>query len=187
MMTYITQWDHALFVLINQRWAASWLDPVMIFASHKLSWLPLYVIIIYLLWKKHGMKRSLVMVFLLLLAFGISDSFSSRFMKPVFQRKRPFLIESLHARLPDGPAHSRYGFVSSHAANFFAITTLSILFLGYGRRAYLILHGIAALVAYSRVYLGVHFPADVFAGAVIGALVAYLLAFLYRRYIAVKL
>lgn len=187
MIEWVTRIDHALFVLINQRWAAPWLDPVMIAASHKYTWIPLYMLLIWLLYRQYGTRKAAVMTLLLVLAFGISDSFSSRLMKPVFKRKRPFLVESLNARLPDGPAHSRYGFVSSHSANFFAITTLAVLLLGRSRRKFLLFHGIAVLVAWSRVYLGVHFPADVAAGAALGALVAYLLAMIYRRWLEPKL
>lgn len=187
MIEWITRIDHALFVLINQRWVAPWLDPVMAAASHKYTWIPFYILLIWLLYRQHGARKTVVMTLLLVLAFGISDSFSSRVMKPRFKRKRPFLVESLHARLPDGPAHSRYGFVSSHSANFFAITVLAILLLGKSRREFFLFLGIPGLVAWSRVYLGVHFPADVAAGAALGALVAYLLAMIYRRWLEPKL
>jgi undecaprenyl-diphosphatase len=102
-------------------------------------------------------------------------------MKPVFKRKRPFLHEHLNARLPDGPAGSRYGFVSSHSANFFAMLLISGLFLEYKKTKLAFWMLLAALVAYSRVYLGVHFPSDVFAGGLIGIAVALGLHYLFRK------
>jgi len=181
MIAFLQTIDDFLFVLINQTLSATWLDPVMHVLSGKYEWIPLYVFIVYQLFRKYAPLKALMMVALVVAAFGIADSFSSRVMKPVFKRKRPFLHEHLNARLPDGPAGSRYGFVSSHSANFFAMLLLSGLFLEYKKIKLAFWMLLAALVAYSRVYLGVHFPSDVFAGGLIGIAVALGLYYLFRK------
>ena len=177
---WLEQTDARLFTLINRDLAASWADPVMHLASHHWFWVPLYAWLVFQFWKRFG-RRAWLPVLLAFTAFGLSDSISSRVFKPGFKRERPFLNEHLQARLPEGPAGSKYGFVSSHAANVFAIYTLSLLMLGYRKGKAAVLLAVAGLVAYSRVYLGVHYPMDVLAGGLFGAAVAYGLFAAFRK------
>lgn len=166
--------DEQLFVLINQKLSASYLDGIMSLASHHYFWIPVYALLVWWMWKRYQGLTWLPLLSVLLV-FGFSDSFSSRVLKPGVARERPFLNEKLHARLPNGPAGSKHGFVSSHAANTFGIYTFSSLALGFRRRKWIIFLGIAALVSYSRVYLGVHYPGDVLGGAVLGIMTAWLI------------
>ncbi|MEY4002554.1 MAG: hypothetical protein RIT07_596 [Bacteroidota bacterium] len=191
------QLDAALFKLINRTLSAEWMDGWMIFCSSKYGWLPLYGLLIYLLFRHQSWKPGAVSVLLLVAAFGISDSFTSRVVKPYFQRQRPYMVESNLARLPEISAEEKsrfiqdnsnnYGFVSSHASNFFAVMLLASLLLNLkGYRKFILLL-IASLVAYSRVYLGKHYPLDVVCGGLLGCLIAIGLFVLYRRWILPKL
>jgi undecaprenyl-diphosphatase len=174
--------DARLFRWINHDLSADWLDLIMYLASHHWFWLPVYFWLAYLFVRRYG-RRSWLPLLLALSAFALADSISSRIIKPGFKRERPFLNQQLQARLPYGPAGSKYGFVSSHAANVFAVYTLSVLMLGFRRGKAALLLGIAGLVAYSRVYLGVHYPMDVLCGGLFGALIAYGLFALFRKYL----
>lgn len=165
--------DEHLFVLINQQLSTRWLDGIMSLASHHYFWIPVYALLVWLMWRQYQ-KRIWLPLLSILLVFGFADSFSSRVLKPGVARERPFLNQKLNARLPDGPAGSKYGFVSSHAANTFGIYTFAALALGFKRRKWMVFLGIAALVSYSRVYLGVHYPGDVLFGALLGVLSAWL-------------
>ena len=191
------QWDVALFKLINQTLSATWLDGLMIFCSSKYGWLPLYGLLIFLFFRNQPWKTGLARVLLMVAAFGISDSFTSKVMKPLFKRQRPYTIEENNARLPLVAAEKHaqfisdnqknYGFVSSHSANFFAIMLLASWLLGFsGFRKYALVF-IAALVAYSRVYLGVHYPLDVMCGCMVGCGIAMGLFFIYHRWILPRL
>src|SRR5688572_4743116 len=128
MMETIQAWDDSLFIWVNQVAVAEWLDPVMIALSHKWTWIPVYLFIVFAFYRKFGI-RVWIPVLLTILAFGLADSISTRLLKQQVKRQRPFLHQELHARLPDGPAGSKYGFVSSHAANMFALATMLVLLM----------------------------------------------------------
>ena len=166
MLFVLDFFDRDLFVLINQRWASPALDPMMIFLSSKWAFVPLYAVFIGLFWRKFGVK-CWVPILLTVASFGLADSISSKICKPMFARVRPAWESSLNPRLPDGPPGSRFGFVSSHSANSFAVFSTAMMLLGLGRRWRLGLMYLASAIAYSRVYLGVHYVGDVFFGALL--------------------
>ncbi len=184
-MSQLQAADETLFVFINQKLSAPWLDGIMSLASHHYFWIPVYALLVWWMWKRYQQRTWLPLVSIILV-FGISDSFSSRVLKPGIARERPFLNEKLNARLPDGPAGSKHGFVSSHASNTFGIYTFAALALGFSLRRWWIFMGIAALVAYSRVYLGVHYPGDVLCGAFLGIIIAQL-AYRGMRFVEARL
>lgn len=196
-MTRIEQLDAWLFEAVNSGFTPGWLDNVMVFASSKYGWTPLYVFLVVLFFVKFPVKKAVVCILLLVAAFGISDSFTSRVIKPFFKRPRPYTIESLHVRLPlikNGNKaqfvqdnRRNYGFVSSHSSNLFALATLSVLLLGWKGRGRMAMYTIAVLVALSRVYLGVHYPGDVIAGALVGTGIALAVAYAYRKLLEPKL
>ncbi|MFN4784956.1 MAG: phosphatase PAP2 family protein [Bacteroidota bacterium] len=186
MLFVLDFFDRDLFVLINQRWASPALDPMMIFLSSKWAFVPLYAVFIWLFWRKFGVK-CWVPILLTVASFGLADSISSKICKPMFARVRPAWESSLNPRLPDGPPGSRFGFVSSHSANSFAVFSTAMMLLGLGRRWRLGLMYLATAIAYSRVYLGVHYVGDVFFGALLGLGIAYGLLWLYRNQLSPRM
>lgn len=176
MIESLVNFDHAIFIAINQTFSSHWLDGLMHVFSSKLAMLPIYLISIYQFVKIYK-RKFWVPVILCLIAVGLSDSISSKICKPLFKRTRPAFCASMNPRLPDGIPGSQYGFVSSHAANSFAVYPLFVaLIFGLNnlavRRKWMIMaFALATLVAYSRVYNGVHWPADVIGGALLGYLI----------------
>lgn len=185
MLFVLDFFDRDLFILINQKWASTSLDPMMIFLSSKWAFVPLYILFLGLFIKQFG-KKFWIPILLTIASFGLADSISSRICKPLFARVRPAWETSLNPRLPNGLPGSKYGFVSSHSANAFAVFTTAMLLLGLGRRARLALMYLACSIAYSRVYLGVHYFGDVFFGALLGLGVAYLMLRIYRNWVLTK-
>ena len=164
--------DSRLFLFLNGH-HAGWLDTVMVSITEMWPWIPIYILLAYFVIKQYG-RKSLWIFLAVGLVILCSDQLSAHVCKPVFHRLRPCFNPELEGmvHLPKGLPGGRYGFVSSHAANTFAVATFLTAAL---RKSY---HSIgwwlfawALVSSYSRIYIGVHYPGDVLAGAVLGMLV----------------
>ena len=162
-------------------------DFIMYWSSNKYIWIALYVFLLFLLYKNH--KNRTIIIFLLAISLiTISDQITSGLIKNLVKRPRPSheatLADSIH--LVNDYRGGDYGFPSSHASNSFSIAVFIFLLLNksYPWIKY-VLFPYAILVSYSRIYLGVHYPGDVFFGMIIGALLGYL-SFSFWKYIYEK-
>lgn len=179
MLEILNDLDTKLFLLINGLNSPFW-DVVMYQVSQKLNWIPLYAVLIGWLLLKFRLKGVWILIGLILLV-TLSDQ-ASNLIKDNVQRLRPCQQENIAAavHLVKGHCGGLYGFLSGHAANHFAIAVFTAVW--FRKRWYWI--GIiswATLIAYSRVYLGVHFPGDVVCGALLGSLLAWGLSLLMMR------
>ncbi len=196
MLTWFLDLDDRLFVAINQTWASAFLDPIMKLLSSSLTFIPFYIWGIYRLIKRFQ-KSAIVPILLAVLAFALADSISSKVLKPSFKRVRPAFETHLTPRTPAGMPGGKYGFVSSHAANAFALYPLLVAMIFYKkdlrfsqnsaqRMSVFMAFFVAFWIAYSRVYLGRHYVGDVFFGGLLGMLIAYGLWRFYRKWAAEK-
>lgn len=166
MLDSLKDIDTSLFLFLNGK-HNEFFDVLMWWVSYKFTWIPLYALLLFLVWKKFGKKTILIIISIGLLVL-FSDQASVHLFKNFFERYRPchnlLIKEKVH--LVDG-CGGMFGFISSHAANTFALATfLSLLF---GNNIFTVLIFLwAAVTSYSRIYLGVHYPLDIFAGAVLG-------------------
>jgi undecaprenyl-diphosphatase len=179
MLDYLKQLDVLLLVFINSL-HTPFLDKCMLFITHRYTWTPLYVVIVLFLFFKRKKEFPIVLLFIIG-SVVCADLFASSLMKPLFHRLRPchnHEISSLLYLIKDN-CGGRYGFISSHAANTFALATFLFLFLGKEYRWVELLFIWAAFVSLSRVYLGVHYPADIAVGALSGILIALLFYYFY--------
>jgi undecaprenyl-diphosphatase len=182
------EFDTDIFLILNGL-HTDWLDGLMWYISGDKTWIPFYLLLIYLIIRQLRNKSWLV-ILALVAVIGLTDSFTSRVMKPYFARLRPsheqelqkdiHLLKDENGNLYRG---GKYGFASSHAANSFGLAMfIFLMFKRYWRYVYL-LFGWAFLVSYSRIYLGVHYPLDILVGALVGILMASLIFILTSRFI----
>ncbi len=181
MLDWLNQIDTELFLFLNGM-HNSFFDFLMYWISNKYIWIPLYAFFLFLLVKKYKWKAVAVVIFAAAM-ITVSDQVSVHLFKNAFMRFRPCHEPALEGlvHLVNNKCGGQYGFISSHAANTFAIATfMSVLLRGSFRYFSLLLFLWAALVAYSRIYLGVHFPGDVIIGALLGIIFGCLFSMIYK-------
>ena len=175
MFEQLIQFDHQLFTAINSGLSNSFFDWLMPFLRNRYFWTPVYVFLIIFLIRNYK-KNGLICIMFLLLTFGLADFTSASVIKPSIQRLRPCnevgFKEEIISRVACGAGFS---FPSSHAANHFALAMfLSIVFTKRWKWIWLITFAWAFSIAFAQVYVGVHFPIDVTAGAVLGCIIGYI-------------
>ena len=172
MLSQLEQLDQQLFLWLNGHHSPFW-DPIWGAITGKLTFIPLYLLLMgYLLWRHRW--QGLVMIVVMVVAVVAADQFTSAFMKPFFARPRPCHEPNL-AGLVHTLNHcgGKYGFASSHAANTFALATFAWLLLRKNLRWIWLAFVWAAIVSYSRIYVGVHYPADIMIGGTVGAILGW--------------
>ena len=168
-------------LLQAQSFHSDFWDRFMAFITNKYVSVPLYILLVVLVIITFR-KKSLLIFLLIGLMITCSDRISSGFFKPTFKRLRPCHDAEI-ARLVRMPAGcgGTYGFVSSHAANTFALAGFLFLLGRKRSRWYALLFVWAVLVSYSRVYLGIHYPGDVIVGGLLGLLLGSIFYLIYLK------
>lgn len=183
MLSFFLQLDQSLFLFLNGL-HHPWLDPVMIFFSGKFTQLPVYLILLYFLIRYEGWETIRILLFVAVL-IALADQFSVKAFKDVFERLRPCNEPTLQPliHLVGGKCGGRFGFVSSHAANSFAMATfMGLLFRQHLPKLFFWLILWAFVVSYSRIYLGVHYPGDILVGALLGMMLGWAVYQLYQLF-----
>jgi undecaprenyl-diphosphatase len=181
-MEYLNQLDTQLFMLINESHNA-FFDPMMYWLSDKLIWIPMYLLIIFLMIRRYK-TRGVLMLLFIGIVIALCDQTASGLLKNTVQRLRPSHEPALAGliHLSKAGAGGLYGFASSHAANVFGLATF--LYFVLDTKFKILKYWLftwAVLVAYSRIYNGVHYPGDVLVGSFIGVAFGFLMAKAYFR------
>ncbi len=167
--------DEYFFRIIN---SAGWeqMDQLMILFSSKWFWIPFYIYILYLVYKRFSYQFIKILLAFGLLIF-IADFGSVHLFKEVFERARPcYFLENI--RVVDG-CGGPFGFISSHASNSFALAFfMALLFRNFW--GFALLFSWAVVIGFSRIYLGVHYPFDILGGMFWGLFVSLLVYYIYK-------
>ena len=196
MLERLIHIDTEVLLAING-WHAPWADTLMWIISARVTWIPLYLLLMGLLvWRFHKpvstsikwlqkVPACVVMIVMLGLAVGVADFIASGILKDLVARPRPTRVPELEGvlHLVNGYKSGTYGFVSSHAANTMALALLFSL-IWRNKIATIGLMLWVAANCYSRIYLGVHYPTDILGGLIVGSLVA-VLAYWVLRWVRV--
>lgn len=185
MLEWLLRLDRTVFTQINMKWSNSWFDLFFPFITDlhktlyfKLIFVPLVALII--IWRR-GLKKGLIIFLFCIAAAGTADHLGTTLFKNTIQRPRPFKAVTEDFSVMQRSPAGGYSFVSNHAVNNFAVATFLTLFFP---EIAVVAYTIAFLVMYSRVYNGVHYPSDVIAGALWGALCGWIFYLGCRRLLA---
>ena len=182
-MEELKQIDQSLLLFLNSFHNGFWDKAVTLFTSIEI-WIPFYMLIIYVIIKTYK-RNSIYILILIALSIVVSDQFSG-LIKNTVQRWRPtqdpILGSLVHNVYNRGGA---YGFFSAHAANTFTMAIITAKL--FKNQIYTILiFTWAILVSYTRIYIGLHYPGDIFTGWIWGILAGLafyqLMVFLQKRY-----
>jgi len=181
MIDQLIALDKELFFILNGI-HTPWLDIIMESMSKTLVWLPLYLFLFYQIFKEYK-TRSWIVLLGVGLVILLTDQTTSSFMKPFFGRLRPSHEPSLEGliHLVNGYTGGTFGFASSHAANTFGLATYLTLVFRSSKPWMMWLFLWAALMSYTRIYLGVHYPGDIAVGAAVGMLFGWISFLIYER------
>jgi undecaprenyl-diphosphatase len=178
-MEFLYSIDRTVFLFFNRTVANPVFDFIMPIITELDYWrIPIFLMLLALL--IFGGKKGRIVVLLVAIIVTMSDQLSSHVIKPLVGRTRPcFVVEGVRLLIHQSRSFS---FTSSHASNMAAMATLfSVKYPRY-KIAFITL---AALVAYSRIYVGVHYPADILGGAILGTLCAAIVLWIERRIVVI--
>lgn len=173
-MEALIELDREVLIYLNS-FHASWLDPIMLFITKTFVWLPLYLFLLYLIILEYK-KDFWIALIGIAITIALANSITSEVMKPYFERLRPSREPALEGLIHLVKEHGKfykggmYGFASSHAANTFGTAMFFFLLFRHTKQLLWLLFIWAAVMTYTRIYLGVHYPGDILVGGIIGIL-----------------
>lgn len=181
LLLWLIHIDERLLLIVNNA-HSPFFDSVMWLISDRWVWVPFYIFLAYLLFRRMSWKRAALCLVAIGLVIFATDQTCATLIRPEFERLRPANLDnplSSLVHVVNGYRGGRYGFPSCHAANTFALAVyMSLVFRNWRFTVAMILW--ACIVSYSRMYLGVHYLGDIISGAIVGSLYACLFHYIWK-------
>ncbi|WP_298903147.1 phosphatase PAP2 family protein [uncultured Psychroserpens sp.] len=174
MIEELLELDRELLIYLNNLGSQTW-DGLWLVITNKLTFIPLYALLLFLIYKKFGLKYVLPMLFIIAAMITFTDQITNVF-KDGFMRARPCRAEGVMEYIRFiAERCGKYGFFSGHSSNSMAAAVFGGLVLRpYYKNLIFILVFWSFIVAYSRIYVGVHYPLDIVCGMLFGAISGFL-------------
>ncbi|NEV93894.1 phosphatase PAP2 family protein [Psychroflexus sp. YR1-1] len=184
MLEQLQKLDRELFLFLNNLGVKEW-DWFWVFITEKEVSIPLYIVLLFLIYKKIKLRGLLITVAVVALMITFTDQLANLF-KDTFQRLRPCNEAFIDYGRFLAKRCGKYGYFSGHAISSFAVATfISHILKPYYKHVFYWMFSWAILITYSRIYIGVHYPGDIITGAVFGIVTGFLFYKLHN-YLTVK-
>lgn len=181
MLEKLIQLDVQLLVFLNGLGSATY-DGLWLFITKQSNWTPFFLVLLYLVYKKIGIKSTLYLLLLVTLLLVVTDQTTNLF-KVTFQRLRPCNNPEINSIIRLVKPSNSFSLFSGHAANSSATMTFLFLLLKKYYRFAFLLFLFPLIFAYSRIYLGLHYPLDIVTGYLFGSTFGFVTYKLYQKYI----
>lgn len=181
MLEKLIQLDVQLLVFLNGLGSATY-DGLWLFITKQSNWTPFFLVLLYLVYKKIGIKSTLYLLLFVTLLLVVTDQTTNLF-KVTFQRLRPCNNPDINSIIRLVKPSNSFSFFSGHAANSTATMTFLFLLLKKYYRFAFLLFLFPLIFAYSRIYLGLHYPLDIVTGYLFGSTFGFVTYKLYQKYI----
>lgn len=181
MLEKLIQLDVQLLVFLNGLGSATY-DGLWLFITKQPNWTPFFLVLLYLVYKKIGIKSTLYLLLFVTLLLVVTDQTTNLF-KVTFQRLRPCNNPDINSIIRLVKPSNSFSFFSGHAANSSATMTFLFLLLKKYYRFAFLLFLFPLIFAYSRIYLGLHYPLDIVTGYLFGSTFGFVTYKLYQKYI----
>lgn len=181
MIEQFLNWDQSFFLFLNS-FHNNLFDSFFSIVTQTNVWIPLYIAFIFIIIKTKKQEAAWILLGMII-TIVLADQISSSLLKELVGRLRPSHEPTLSGlvHLVDGYKGGQFGFVSSHAANSFAFALFSSLV--FKNRIYALIIFLWAIVnAYSRIYLGVHYPGDIIGGMIVGFIAVWFVYAFLKKY-----
>lgn len=179
MFETIIEKDKELLIFLNNLGSEYW-DPFWLAVTNQLNWIPLFVFILFLIIKSFGWKRGGFIILSMIILVAFSDQFTN-LIKNFFGRLRPNNDPEIKHLLRTLINPQSFSFISGHATTSTFFTVYVVLMLKDKYKYIPLLLFFPMIFSYSRLYLGVHFPLDIFFGICSGVLLANCYFAIYKR------
>jgi len=168
----LIQQDKELLIYLNSLGSETW-DGFWMLVTNQFNWIPLFLFLFFLLFKANGWKKGILLIIIIALLIAFSDQFVN-LIKNYFERLRPNNDPSINTLIRILKTPHSFSFVSGHSTTSFAATVFLIFTLKKQYKYIYFLLLWPFIFAYSRIYIGVHFPIDIFIGMLLGTSFGYL-------------
>ena len=178
MLEKLLSLDVELFIFLNSLGSVTY-DGMWLFITKQSNWIPLFLLLLYVIYKKLGAKQTLYLLLVVALLVTFTDQMTNLF-KNGFQRLRPCNNTEINSFIRVVQVRNSFSFFSGHAANSIAVATLIYFTLRSYFKFFSLLFLWPLVFAYSRIYLGLHYPIDIMAGYLFGFVSGFLMFKVYK-------